>query len=154
MSRRDGQARSRNPGYRRVLSRRTWLRGAGSVAIGLPFLSEMRAASVFAADPPPPPRVLTFYFGLGIPSAYQQDGFATPHLRPLERVADKVAMVRGVYYEKGSRSTGNHARGSETVFVGGHRTGASIDQRVLQTAYGGRAPTRIQSLIGLVNNKR
>ena len=139
--------RSRNPGYRRVLSRRTLLRGAGGIALGLPFLSEMRAASVFAADPPPPPRVLTFYFGLGIPSAYQRDGFASPHLQPLHRVADKIALVRGVFYEKGSRSTGNHGRGSETVFVGGHRTGASIDQRVLQAAYGGRAPTRIQSLI-------
>ncbi len=141
------RARSRNPGYRRVLSRRTLLRGAGSIAIGLPFLSEMRASSVFAADPPPPPRVLTFYFGLGIPSEYQRDGFMSPHLAPLARVADKLALVRGVYYEKGSRSTGNHARGSETVFVGGRRSGASIDQRVLQEAYGGRAPTRIQSLI-------
>lgn len=144
---RSRQPRSRNPGYRRVLSRRTLLRGVGSIAVGLPFLSEMRASSVFAADPAPPPRVLTFYFGLGIPSAYQQDGFASPHLQPLQRLADKIAMVRGVHYEKGSRSTGNHARGSETVFVGDRHTGASIDQRVLQEAYGGRAPTRIQSLI-------
>ncbi|MEM1417570.1 MAG: DUF1552 domain-containing protein [Myxococcota bacterium] len=139
--------RSRNPAYRHVLSRRTLLRGAGGIAIGLPFLSEMRAASVFAADPPPPPRVLTFFFGLGVPSEYQRAGFESPHLAPLARVADKIALVRGVHYEKGSRSTGNHGRGSETAFVGGHRTGASIDQRVRTSLPGGSAPTRIQTLV-------
>ena len=35
--------------YSRVLSRRTLLRGAGTVVIGLPFLEEMRVRSVYAA---------------------------------------------------------------------------------------------------------
>ena len=37
--------------YRNVMSRRTLLRGAGTVAIGLPFLDEMRIQSAFAGEP-------------------------------------------------------------------------------------------------------
>ncbi|MEM9195531.1 MAG: hypothetical protein AAGF12_40550, partial [Myxococcota bacterium] len=72
--------------YKKVLNRRTFLRGAGTVAVGLPFLSEMRSTSVYAADPPPPPRVLTFFFGLGLPSEFQANQYARPfseHLQPL-----------------------------------------------------------------------
>ena len=136
--------------YRRVLNRRTFLRGLGSVAIALPFLDEMRAESVYAADPAPPERVLTMFFGLGVPSRFQGDEFVGPfrdHLEPLAQVADKIAMLRGVYYQKGSTTSGNHARGSTTAFIGDRRSGASIDQVARQAIHGNNLPTSVGSLI-------
>ncbi|MEQ9321152.1 MAG: hypothetical protein RIF41_18460, partial [Polyangiaceae bacterium] len=62
--------------YRNVLSRRTLLRGAGSVAIALPFLDAMRSQSVWGAEPEPPARCITLFFGLGVPKAMQQEGFS------------------------------------------------------------------------------
>lgn len=136
--------------YRHVLSRRTFLRGAGTVAIALPFLDEMLTDSVFAADPAPPTRVLTFFFGLGVPRAHQHIGAATPfrdHLGPLAEVADKVCFPRGIYYEKGSRTSGNHARGSLAAFVGERDAGASIDQKAFAALHGATSPTAIRSLV-------
>ena len=136
--------------YRHVLDRRTLLRGAGTVAIGLPFIEEMLASSVYAQPASPPARVVTMYFGLGIPAPFQSDEFVNPyraHLQPLQQVANKICFPRGIYFQKGSRSTGNHARGSQTVFVGDLHSGASIDQAVLRHLHGDQAPTTIRSLI-------
>ena len=136
--------------YRHVLDRRTLLRGAGTVAIGLPFLEEMLATSVYGQPVAPPPRVVTMFLGLGIPAPFQTDSFVNPyraHLAPLQQVADKICFPRGIYYLKDSRSTGNHARGSQTVFVGDLHTGASIDQAVLTHLHGNQAPTSVRSLI-------
>ena len=135
--------------YRKVLDRRTFLRGAGSVAVALPFLEEMLVSSAYAQGAPPK-RVLTMYFGLGVPAPFQSDDFVNPyraHLAPLQAVADKVCFPRGIYFKKNSRSTGNHAAGSQTVFVGDLHSGASIDQAVLSHLHGDRAPTRIRSLV-------
>ncbi|MEL7367451.1 MAG: DUF1552 domain-containing protein [Myxococcota bacterium] len=136
--------------YRHVLDRRTLLRGAGTVAIGLPFLEEMLSSSAYAQTQTPPARVLTMYFALGIPGQFQSDQYVNPyrgHLAPLQEVADKVCFPRGIYFEKNSRSTGNHARGSQAVFIGERNTGASIDQAVLSHLHGNSAPTAVRSLI-------
>ncbi len=136
--------------YRHVLDRRTFLRGAGTVAIGLPFLEEMMATSVYAQGAPPPARVLTMFVGLGIPSPFQSDSFVNPyreHLAPLQAVANKICFPRGIYYEKNSRSSGNHARGSQAAFVGERNAGASVDQAVLSRLHGDTAPTAIRSLV-------
>ena len=136
--------------YRHVLDRRTFLRGAGTVAIGLPFIEEMLVSSVYAQPAPPPVRVLTMFVGLGIPAPFQSDEFVNPyraHLEPLQQVAGKICFPRGIYYEKGSRSTGNHARGSQTAFVGDLHTGSSIDQAVLSHLHGNQAPTAVRSLV-------
>jgi len=134
------------------LSRRSFLRGAGSVAIGLPFLEEMvpRIAKAAPGRGEPPIRVLTLFFGLGVPAAHQTDAFVRPfreHLAPLDALSDKICFPRGIHYEKGSRTSGNHARGSETAFVGGRHTGASIDQAVLAHLHGSTSPTRVRSLV-------
>lgn len=120
------------------------------MAIGLPFLDEMLRTSVYAQEPAPPPRVLTMFFALGLPSPFQADSYVKPfsgHMQPLSAVAEKVSMVRGVYYRKGSNTTGNHARGSQTVFIGGEKTGASIDQVALSELHGGVSPTQIGTLV-------
>ncbi|MGF1510252.1 MAG: DUF1552 domain-containing protein [Myxococcota bacterium] len=136
--------------YRHVLDRRTLLRGAGTVAIGLPLLEDMLTDSVYAQPVPPPARVLTMFVGLGIPAAFQSNSYVEPyrsHLEPLQQVASKICFPRGVYYEKGSRTTGNHARGSVTCFVGDRETGASVDQRVLSHLHGSQSPTSVRSLV-------
>ncbi|MEM9861639.1 MAG: DUF1552 domain-containing protein [Myxococcota bacterium] len=131
------------------LSRRTLLRGAGTVAIGLPFLSEMAPSPAYGAPGDVPARVLTFFFGLGVPVDFQADRYAAPfadHLGPLAAVADKIAFLRGVHYEKGSRTSGNHDRGSTTAFIGARESGASIDQVVLQHLHGDVSPTSVRTL--------
>ena len=52
--------------YRHRLDRRTVLRGAGSIAVALPFLEAMHTRSVWGAGETPPMRVVTFFFGLGV----------------------------------------------------------------------------------------
>ena len=62
--------------YSRVLSRRTLLRGAGTVVIGLPFLEEMRVRSVYAAPGQAPVRAIDIFFGEGMPNHVQEDFLA------------------------------------------------------------------------------
>ena len=53
---------------RKILPRRTFLRGAGGVLVALPFFEEMRPRSVRAQDAEPPTRLITMFFGLGLAS--------------------------------------------------------------------------------------
>ena len=57
------------------LSRRTILKGFGSVAIGLPLLEEMLAPAAFARQQEVPVRAFNVFFGLGIPAPLQTEGF-------------------------------------------------------------------------------
>ena len=68
--------------YQRTLSRRTMLRGACGVAIGLPFLEEMTTHSVWGAPPAPPVRAFNIFLGGGVPQIFQQAGLVGP-LAPL-----------------------------------------------------------------------
>src|SRR5437763_12603053 len=43
----------RNPGERPIFNRRSFLRGAGTIAIGLPFLEGLPERSAWSADSPP-----------------------------------------------------------------------------------------------------
>ena len=81
--------------YRKVMSRRTLLRGSGSIAIGLPLLSSMHTRSVWGAGGDPPERAFNVFFGLGAPAPLQLEEFDGP-LEPLEQLADKLLIVRGV----------------------------------------------------------
>jgi len=57
-----------NTGARQI-SRRTMLKGLGTVAIGLPFLEEMLATTAMAATKEVVPvRAFNVFFGLGIPA--------------------------------------------------------------------------------------
>ena len=59
------------------LHRRTFLRGIGTIGIGLPFLEEMLpSASAAAGRKAIPSRAFNVFFGLGIPKPVQEDGFA------------------------------------------------------------------------------
>lgn len=131
--------------YRHVLDRRTVLRGAGSIAIGLPFLDAMHARSVWAQAENVPMRAITFFFGLGVRPEHAAQGLTGP-LSPLAAFATKVGFSRNLNLGTSS-SAGNHDVGSEAVFRGVGNKGASIDQFVLDTLHGGTSPTAIKSLV-------
>ena len=75
------------------ISRRTLLRGAGGIAIGLPLLEEMMAAP---AEADVPMRAFNVFFGLGIPAPLQTEGYdgVLEPLRPLKGQAAHHARHR------------------------------------------------------------
>jgi len=127
--------------YNRVLNRRTLLRGAGTVAIGLPFLDEMFTRSVWAAPADPPARAIDIFFGEGMPTHVQEDFLATltGPLEPLKKHQAKLGFVRGCAYPQ---TGGAHESGAMSAFVGASRWrsknqagGPSLDQVLLQELY-------------------
>ncbi len=114
------------------LDRRTMLRGAGTIAIGLPFFEEMLGSSASAQSTVVPERLVTVFFGLGIDPAWQTD-FSGP-LAPYAPFADKMAMC-SVNVTQGSVG-GAHCNTATVVFVGEKQSsvniagGPSIDQRL------------------------
>jgi hypothetical protein len=129
--------------YRRSLSRRTFLRGAGGVAIALPFLDEMRTRSVWAAPVPPPVRAFNIFLGGGVPEPHQRNGLVGP-LAPLLPLANKMAFIRGV------EGPGGHPAAAGAAFTGKNLVnettagGPSIDNEIIRHAYAaGKPPTPI-----------
>lgn len=127
--------------YRKVMSRRTFLRGAGTIAIGLPMLDAMRGTSAFAALPEPPVRAFNFFFGLGYPTPLQDEGYEGP-LEPLASLRDKLVVVRGVDQVRCDASGINaHFDGAAGAFTaerpnGDARAGGpSLDQVLRRHAY-------------------
>lgn len=127
--------------YRRVLGRRTLLRGAGTVAIGLPFLDAMTTTSLYAAPPEPPARAFNVFFGLGFPTPLQSEEWSGP-LEPLEPLRDRLCVIRGVDQVRNDIGGLNaHYDGSGSAFAatkpanetrGG---GATLDQVLRRVAY-------------------
>ncbi len=112
------------------LDRRTFLRGAGTVAIGLPFLEEMLGSAAVAETNRVPCRLVTAFFGLGLDPSWQQD-FGGP-LEPYRSLANKMAMCSANMGQ--GNSGGAHCNTATVVFVGEQQRstevagGASIDQ--------------------------
>jgi len=129
--------------YSRSLGRRTFLRGAGGIAIGLPFLDEMLTHSVWAAPPAAPVRAFNVFTGGGVPKVFQLQGLVGP-LAPLAPLAKKMAFVRGIQGPNG------HPIGAGAAFVGKPLVndttagGPSIDNEIMRFAYPtGKPPTPI-----------
>ncbi len=119
----------------RRLDRRTLLRGAGTIAIGLPLLEEMWPNEARGAAADVPVRVVTLFFGLGLDPAWVKEKFAGP-LGPFEPLQAKMAFFSGVNMNQGEG--GAHCQNSPVVFVGeknpneNRAGGASVDQIVRQ----------------------
>lgn len=84
----------------RTLSRRFLLRGAGGVAIGLPFLDVMRPRRAEAVEPPR--RFLVWFFGMGTienqwePSGGEIDFRLSRILKPFEAVREEIVILKGL----------------------------------------------------------
>jgi hypothetical protein len=126
--------------YRKVLSRRTLLRGTGTIAIGLPFLDEMSVNSAWGAPADPPQRVIDVFFGEGMPNHVQDDHLAgmTGPLEPLRALRPKLGFVRGLGFPE---MGGAHESGALCSFVGARfrsksqSGGPSVDQVMMQELY-------------------
>jgi len=141
---------------RAPISRRTALKGLGSIAIGLPFLEEMMATSASAATSTQVPvRAFNLFFGLGIPAPLQDEGFSDV-LAPLEPLKNKLLIMRGVDQVRCDRKGMNaHFDGSSGAFTAtppdgeAKAGGASIDQLVRRAHYSNGMPAGVvPTLIG------
>ncbi len=79
------------------ISRRTMLKGMGAATIGLPLLEEMLVTNAGAAalESAVPTRSFNVFFGLGIPSPLQTEGFSDV-FEPLKPLSDKLLIMRNV----------------------------------------------------------
>ena len=138
------------------INRRTMLKGLGSVAIGFPLLEEMIAANALGAiKTEVPVRAFNVFFGLGIPSPLQAEGFQDV-LEPLKPLKDKLLIMRNVDQVRcdvrGINAHFDGATGSFTAMPadGGAKAGGpSIDQVIRKTHYPKGLPTgMVSTLVG------
>lgn len=133
------------------ISRRTVLRGAGGVVIGLPLIEEMIASD---GSGQAPVRAFNVFFGLGVPAPLQTEGYEGV-LEPLKPLADKLLILRDVDQVRCDESGINaHFDGASGAFTaeppnGEARAGGpSIDQIVRKAHYpGGQPPGVTPTLI-------
>lgn len=123
------------------LSRRTMLKGLGTISIGLPFIEEMMVSSAVAANSVPKARAFNVFFGLGIPAPLQDEGFDGV-LEPLKPLSDKLLIMRGVDQVRCDESGINaHFDGATGAFTAeppqgeAKSGGPSIDQVIRQQFY-------------------
>lgn len=137
------------------ISRRTMLRGMGTVAVGLPFLEEMAVRTAVAAGHGGVPiRAFNVFFGLGIPTPLQTEGYGGV-LEPLEPLSDKLLIMRNVDHVRADQPGDNaHYDGSAAAFTAARQHsksragGPSIDQVVRQYHYAhGLPPGMVPSLV-------
>lgn len=94
---------------RQHIARRTFLRGAAGVSIGLPFLLS-REGDTHAQAGAAPERLVTVYFPQGMPASVRASGL-TGVLAPLAPFKDKLTMVTGLECRAQSPNNG-HSHGS------------------------------------------
>jgi len=137
---------------RKILHRRTFLRGAGGVLIGLPFLEEMRPRTVRAQDTEPPMRLITMFFGLGVARDEAIKQFAGP-LEPYQPLANKMAFFTNLELKQ-SHDFGSgepHFKVGDVTFVGDPQkreyeaSGPSLEQLVKKELHPDGVPTLIGS---------
>ena len=128
------------------ISRRTVLRGAGGIAVGLPLLEEMAAST---SDSAVPVRAFNVFFGLGVPAPFQEEGFEGV-MEPLEPLASKLLILRGVDQVRCDEAGINaHFDGSSGAFTAEPPNGEalaggpSIDQVVRRTHYPDGQPSGV-----------
>lgn len=137
------------------VSRRTLLKSASGVVIGLPLLEEMLARPVHAAPAESAPiRAFNLFFGLGIPAPLQTEGFDGV-LEPLKPLRKKLLIMRNVNQLRCDKQGINaHYDGAAGAFTaeppeGEARSGGpSIDQVIREAHYpkglpSGMAPTLV-----------
>jgi hypothetical protein len=132
------------PGFkpaRLPLSRRALLRGAGGLAVALPFLDAMAPRRAHAAGPAPR-RLLTFFTENGVvagnwfPSGSEKAWTMPVSLAPLMPFQKHLIVFEGLdHTASGSNGGGGHQRGKTAAFTAqgnnnGRAAGISIDQAI------------------------
>jgi Protein of unknown function (DUF1552) len=134
------------------LSRRTLLCGFGSAAIALPFFEEMMPARALAQTEAPPTRLLTLFFGLGIPREQTLEKFDGP-LEAYAPFKDKMAIFTNLEL-KHAHDFGSgepHFKTGDVVFVGDPQkkeyeaSGPSLEQLAKRTLHPNGVPTKLGS---------
>ncbi len=97
------------------LARRRFLMGTGSACVALPFLLGREGASRVAAAGAPE-RVVSVYFGNGLPADLTKNGL-TGVLAPLAPFADQLTTLRGITAAASAPGTG-HIAGSASFCCG------------------------------------
>ena len=136
-------------------NRRTLLKSAAGVTIGLPLLEEMLFRPAHAAPQGDVPvRAFNLFFGLGIPAPLQAEGFDGV-LEPLKPLSKKLLIMRNVNQlrcdKKGMNAHYDGAAGAFTAEPpdGEARSGGpSIDQVIRQAHYPqGLPPGMVPTLV-------
>ncbi|MDZ4851069.1 MAG: DUF1552 domain-containing protein [Pirellulaceae bacterium] len=134
-----------NINLRRSIDRRSFLRNAGAVAIGLPFLEAMELTigqrTLGAATTQSPRRLVSMCAGLGFhtpflfPEDEEQDCFATPYLSKLVDFRGKLTAFSGLSHPN---QQGNNGHASALTWLtsaqrpglAGFKNSISLDQRI------------------------
>ena len=142
--------------HSKPISRRTLLRTAGAVSIGLPLIEEMLISSASAAGKPTevPVRAFNVFFGLGIPTPLQAEGFDGV-LEPLKPLSDKLLIMRNVDQVRCDGKGNAHYDGAIGSFTAqppdgeAKAGGPSIDQVIRKERYPNGLPSgMVSTLIG------
>ncbi|HXU82695.1 MAG TPA: DUF1552 domain-containing protein [Polyangia bacterium] len=140
------------------LSRRTLLRGAGGVAIALPFLDAMAPRRAMAAGPK---RLFLMHNQNGVvpgawfPTGGEKDFKLAPAMMPFEPLRQHLVILDGIDKQENRDNGTAHARGMASTFTGntskdGFADGPSIEQPIANAIGAG---TRIKYLLaGKVSN--
>jgi len=137
---------------RRILSRRTLLRGSGGVLISLPFMEEMRPHAARAQTAEPPTRLITMFFGLGIAHDESVKKFAGP-LEPYQPLASKMAFFTNLELKQAHDfgSGEPHFKVGDVIFVGDPQkkeyeaSGPSLEQIAKKQLHPEGVPTLLGS---------
>ncbi len=137
------------------IHRRTMLRGASGVLIGLPLLEEMLLPAAAATQSQVPVRAFNVFFGLGIPAPLQTEGFEGV-LEPLKPLSEKLLIMRNVDQVRCDESGINaHFDGASGAFTAtppdgeAKAGGASMDQVIRKSFHPeGVPPGMVPTLIG------
>lgn len=140
----------------RMLPRRTFLRGAGQVAIALPVLEAMLPRTARAAGPPPRRLVLWFTANGTVPDQWTPGpNFALgPILAPLAAHKPRILALSGLAMHSSGGDKKGHNRGVGTLWTGrepyggndgdtSYAAGISVDQHIVQAL---APPTKFASL--------
>lgn len=128
------------------VDRRAVLRGAGGIAIGLPWLEAMQAPRAHAQSAAPK-RLLVFFHANGVsrpnwfPTGTETDWALPPNLQPLAPFKDQLVVFRGLPNRAGVTTLNAHPVGTSTLLVGrkcvsdgypnsAAATGISVDQEI------------------------
>lgn len=137
---------------RRVLSRRTLLRGAGGVAVALPFLEEMLPRNTLAQEATQPMRLITMFFGLGVARDEAIKQFSGP-LEPYQPLSDKMSFFTNLEVKQAHDfgSGEPHFKVGDVIFVGDPQkreyeaSGPSLEQLVKKELHPEGVPTLLGS---------